>query len=96
MTVTVGDIAKALKSPLTQEEARNVFNNALKAYQAYQNADATTGEPQAADHTGKNETQAQPSKRPTSAETVGADLLPPNDEDPEGNDKPSNSIHEGK
>ncbi|NVN02093.1 two-partner secretion domain-containing protein [Asaia spathodeae] len=88
--VTVGDIAKALKSPLALEEAKNAFNTALKAYQSHQNVSATTGEQQSSDHTGKNDAQAQPNKQAASAEKVGADSLPPNNDDPDDEEKKDN------
>ncbi|MDR6182164.1 hypothetical protein [Asaia bogorensis] len=83
--VTVGDIAAAVKSSLTQGETRNAFNTALQAYQAYQNVSATTGEQQSSDHTGQNDAQADPNKQ--SAETVGADSRPPNDDEPQKQDQ---------
>ncbi|BAT19701.1 hypothetical protein [Asaia bogorensis] len=82
--VTVGDIAKVLKSPLTQGEARNAFNTALKAYQAYQNVDATAGEhhhPSDQANSGSG-AQTHSGQQSTPAETVGADSLSPNNDEP--------------
>ncbi|WP_459772695.1 hemagglutinin repeat-containing protein [Asaia astilbis] len=99
-TVTVGEVAAALKSPLAQKEAKEALNTALKAYQAYQNIDATTGE----QHTSSDQTggggngQEQSTQQAASAETVGADSLPPNGEEPSGEEskqKPNPKLHEG-